>query len=140
MSSLPKMLRFSQDSEDGLSRRAKAGEFEYKTSSGEINAPDSSDVNDYIGPEFTAKTFRTWHDSVEAFKIAKNTDGTPALKSMCEAASKRLYNTPAICRSSYVHPDIIKLSERNDAHSVTAQTIRGLRKAEAQMLAFQQSR
>jgi DNA topoisomerase IB len=77
----------------------------------------SDDVNDYIqekiGPEFSAKDFRTWHGTVLA---AVALAGEPAPPS--EAAAKRtiatavkkvaaaLGNTPAVCRRSYVDPRV----------------------------------
>jgi DNA topoisomerase-1 len=79
----------------------------------------SDDVNAYIqekiGPEFSAKDFRTWHGTVLA---AVELAGEPEPSS--EAAAKRsvkaaigrvaeaLGNTPAVCRRSYVDPRVIE--------------------------------
>ncbi|EAR52914.1 putative DNA topoisomerase I protein [Oceanicola granulosus HTCC2516] len=60
---------------------------------------------------FTAKTFRTWAGSEAALLVAlKQEDLT--IKAMSEAAAERLHNTPSIARNSYIHPEVIALSER----------------------------
>lgn len=102
--------------------------------SGEINAF----LTDYLeNTDLTAKTFRTWNGSVAAMEIAMR-DECPTIKSMIEAAAQRLANTPAICRSSYVHPAVIDLHSVSDAtrHAVRdkAPEITGLRRTEAQLL------
>lgn len=58
----------------------------------------------------TAKTFRTWAGSVAALDVAIR-DEDLTIKKMAEAASERLSNTPTIARNSYIHPDVIALSE-----------------------------
>jgi len=78
----------------------------------------STDVNEYIqeaiGPDFSAKDFRTWHGTVLA-AVELAAEPPPA----SEAAAKRsvkaaigrvaeaLGNTPAVCRRSYVDPRVI---------------------------------
>lgn len=85
--------------------------FQYVNANGDVSRIDSSQVNEYLGENFTAKTFRTWHGTVAAFTAAEKADGRVTLKLMSEAAAKRLHNTPSICRSSYIHPAVIKLAE-----------------------------
>ncbi|WP_299784054.1 DNA topoisomerase IB [uncultured Marivita sp.] len=102
--------------------------------SGEVNAF----LTDYLENEaLTAKTFRTWNGSVAALDAALSGD-KPTIKAMTEAAADRLNNTPAICRSSYIHPAVIDLngtSERaRKALRDDAPNIRGLRRIEAQLL------
>ncbi|MET0558446.1 MAG: DNA topoisomerase IB [Solirubrobacterales bacterium] len=79
----------------------------------------STDVNEYvqetIGPEFSAKDFRTWHGTVLA-AVELAAEPTPPAS---EAAAKRsikaaigrvaeaLGNTPAVCRRSYVDPCVL---------------------------------
>ncbi|KAA9006670.1 DNA topoisomerase IB [Histidinibacterium aquaticum] len=63
---------------------------------------------------FTAKTFRTWAGSEAALSVALQPQPT-TIRAMTEAAAARLHNTPAISRSSYVHPRVIALSEATDA-------------------------
>jgi DNA topoisomerase-1 len=60
---------------------------------------------------------------------------------MAEAAGERLGNTPAIARSSYIHPDVIDLSETAlDPDALAKVDVpRGLRSAEARLLTFLRS-
>ena len=119
--------------------------FRYVDEDGEVRSLDSSDVNAYLGQtlddDFTAKTFRTWRGTVEAFAEACEAP-EPSIKGMCERAAAALHNTPAICRSSYIHPDVIALAEMDaDAREAAlegpkAERRDGLRKAEAGLLAF----
>ena len=117
--------------------------FHYLTEEGRRCGVDSGDVNAYLNEtldsDFSAKTFRTWHGTVAAFEEALEADDL-TIKAMCERASGVLHNTPAICRSSYIHPEIIKLAEdeaRARRLSATEKARRsGLRVAEARLLAF----
>ncbi|WP_371395332.1 DNA topoisomerase IB [Fretibacter rubidus] len=111
--------------------------FQYIGVDGEVYNLDSGDANAYLRDDFTLKTFRTWHGSVAAFGHALN-DSKPTIKAMSEAAAERLHNTPAICRSSYIHPDIIDLSKGHDTKSYKDQKTPGLRKTERLMLAYLQ--
>lgn len=113
--------------------------FQFINETGDLCSIDSSHVNDYIGPNFTAKTFRTWHGSTAAFEAAQKNDGILTIKTMSEAAAERLHNTPSICRSSYIHPKIIALAETNSPVDCEAVDLRGLRKSEKAMLAFLQT-
>ncbi len=114
--------------------------FQYIGRNGNICRLDSGDVNQYLPETFTAKTFRTWHGSVAAFQAA--TQENPTIKSMCEAAAKRLHNTPAICRTSYIHPNIIALAGMSEAErsdklaSLTVPKKRGLKIAERRCLSL----
>lgn len=93
--------------------------FTWQDDTGEVFSIRSEQVNAYLqditGLEcITAKTFRTWGGTLSAFFSAwshlKKGD-TPLIKTMTEAASEALHNTPAICRNSYIHPAVIDLSE-----------------------------
>jgi len=84
--------------------------FKYVGADGEICSLSSAQVNDYLGPNFTAKTFRTWHGTVAAFHAAEKACGDLTLKTMAEASAKRLHNTPAISKSSYIHPTVLDLA------------------------------
>ncbi len=109
--------------------------FQYIGEDGEIYNLDSADANGYLKDGFTLKTFRTWHGSLAAFSYALSKP-KPSIKAMSEAAAKRLHNTPSICRSSYIHPDIILLSEGHDTSRHVDIKKRGLRKDERLMLSF----
>lgn len=99
-------------------------------------------LDEICGPGITPKTLRTWSGTHAAFMVAL-TAPRLTIKSMAEAAAARLHNTPAIARSSYIHPQIIALAEHPDqqrqaatrAASVTAPRT-GLRAGEAELIAF----
>lgn len=92
--------------------------FEYIDDAGGVHAIDSSDVNEYIrtisGGDFTAKDFRTWVGTVQCALLLAELDPLPTQSArkraltdvICKVAS-RLGNTPAVCRKSYIHPEII---------------------------------
>ncbi|MCR9107676.1 DNA topoisomerase IB [Marivita sp. XM-24bin2] len=109
---------------------------------GAARAVTSGEVNGFLtnyleDTTLTAKTFRTWNGSVAAMDVAMRAE-KPTIKSMTEAAAQRLANTPAICRSSYVHPAVIDLHSVSNATrralGDTAPEIAGLRRSEAQLL------
>lgn len=93
--------------------------FSWRDREGALHRIDSGRLNSYLaqiaGQSLSAKTFRTWGGSVAAFGEAWRmiqADERPTIKQMCEVASDRLHNTPTICRSSYVHPAILALGDR----------------------------
>jgi DNA topoisomerase I len=91
--------------------------FQYRDNEGALQPVSSSDVNAYLrkyGGDFTAKHFRTWAGSAIAFAKWKEGRGAASLKSIMEAVSKKLGNTPAIARKSYVHPAIIDAVADNE--------------------------
>jgi DNA topoisomerase I len=70
-------------------------------------------VNEYIrratGNDFTAKTFRTWIGTTEAATVLAANVGEPTkagLLAGIDHAAEVLGNTRAVCRGSYVHPEI----------------------------------
>ncbi len=75
-------------------------------------------VNDYIqsiiGPEFTAKDFRTWAGTLLcSIALAMQGDGTSKtdrkrkVRKAITATAEQLGNTPAVCRKSYVCPRLL---------------------------------
>ena len=90
-------------------------------------AVGSDDVNAYIreamGDEFSAKHFRTWSASVEAFAFLYDAPEPPTLKAMLEHVADRLGNTPAIARKAYVHPAMIAAAQERAEFSVTVGTL-----------------
>lgn len=92
--------------------------FQYEDADG-LCAVASEDVNAYIrgamGGDFSAKHFRTWTASVEAFAFLHDAPEPPTLKAMLEHVAERLGNTPAIARKAYVHPAMLAAAqERTD--------------------------
>lgn len=93
--------------------------FVYIDENGKRRPVSSEDVNAYLrdacGADYTAKDFRTWAGTVVA-AIALRKAG--AFESEAEAkhnvvgaidrAARRLGNTRAVCRHSYVHPAVIE--------------------------------
>lgn len=92
--------------------------FQYVDEEGQRQEVDSSDVNAYLqdvtGERFTAKDFRTWAGTMlaaEALAGFEEFDSEATAKSnvvaAIESVSKKLGNTPSICRKCYVHPAVI---------------------------------
>jgi DNA topoisomerase I len=92
--------------------------FQYIDENGDQQVVDSADVNDYLrevsGQDFTAKDFRTWAGTLLAALALEECEAfdsqTQCKKNIVQAierVSKRLGNTPAICRKSYVHPAVL---------------------------------
>ena len=82
----------------------------------------SRQLNDYVkehmGPDFTAKDFRTWGGTLlAAIGFAERatrdgfpetaTDGKRAVAAVMRGVASQLGNTPAVCRASYVAPAVI---------------------------------
>lgn len=69
----------------------------------------SSDVNKYLKQfgKFTAKDFRTWGANIELIKELMKNNNTE-LKKCIENVSIKLHNTPAICKSNYLDPELIE--------------------------------
>lgn len=109
----------------GVLKERGAEVFKYKNGSGEFVDVKSRHINDYIkeimGENFSAKDFRTWAGTLVcacALARAGAEDGEkpPARKKKIVAAIKEtaetLGNTPAVCRSSYICPEILTGFER----------------------------
>ena len=93
--------------------------FEYYTDDGRVRAVTPRDVNEYIkaatSPEFSAKDFRTWGGTLlaatELAEIGCCEDERRAKKNVVAAVSRvaeHLGNTPAVCRSCYIHPLVLE--------------------------------
>jgi DNA topoisomerase-1 len=118
--------------------------FVWKDETGALRPIDSGRLNAYLaeisGIAISAKTFRTWAGSLAAFGAARSavSEGRrPSVKEMSEAAADALHNTPAISRSSYIHPAIIALSAKDETlEEGGSEPLRGLRADENRMLDF----
>ncbi len=94
--------------------------FQFLDHDGERHHLSSDDVNEYLhaasgGEEITAKDFRTWaatNLAAAALKeLAAFDNAAHAKKNLLKAVedvSKRLGNTPAICRKCYIHPAVFE--------------------------------
>ena len=116
--------------------------FEYLDAEGKPQSIGSSDVNDYLkeiaGSDVTAKDFRTWAGTVFVANELARREGPVGPSHMVAAvreASKRLGNTPAICKKSYVHPRVLdpQTWARRARRSASPRP-RGLRADEAALL------
>lgn len=96
--------------------------FQYYDDTGEHKSIDSGMINDYIkniaGNDFSAKDFRTWAGTVQAFLAFKDLgfheSTSESKKKIVEAldlVSKELGNTRTVCKKYYVHPAIINMYE-----------------------------
>ncbi len=133
--------------------------FCYEDDAAQVRGIGSADVNEFLrelaGEQITAKDFRTWHASVlglEACAKALRKPQQPfSLKLMLAEVSGALGNTPAVCRKSYVHPQVLAFAAlvRSDPEGA-AQRLRqagqrppagcsGLRQAEQRLMAFLQT-
>lgn len=98
--------------------------FRYQAKNGSMLDLHAADVNAYIkqhmGEEFTAKDFRTWGGTLLATSAiiaeelepnASQTARKQAVTAIVKRVSKRLGNTPAIARSSYIDPRVFTAYE-----------------------------
>jgi DNA topoisomerase-1 len=122
--------------------------FVWKDDSGALRPIDSGRLNAYLAEisdiSISAKTFRTWAGSLAAFGAARSAiekGERPTVRQMSEASAEVLHNTPAISRSSYIHPSIIALADKDhklteDGLTPLAEPLRGLRAEENRLLDF----
>ena len=94
--------------------------FQYVADGGEVRQITSSDVNAFLkkvaGADFTAKHFRTWGASAmatEEILAALDEEEGITLKRIVEPVARGLGNTPAVTRTSYIHPAIIEAVKDN---------------------------
>ncbi len=92
--------------------------FQYVDERGRICSIGSSDVNQYLrevtGEGFSAKDFRTWAATVltaqaldELQHFDSVTQGQKHVQTAIDAVAGLLGNTRAVCRRSYVHPEVL---------------------------------
>jgi DNA topoisomerase I len=93
--------------------------FRYRTPDGETRDVTGPDLNDYLteilGAKYTSKDIRTWGGTVRAATIladfgpaANRREAEKNIVLACKLVSAELGNTPAICRSAYIHPAVIE--------------------------------
>ena len=121
--------------------------FQFVDHDGHRHAINSHDVNDYIreatGGPFTAKDFRTWSGTLHcalALAQAGPAENDGQAKRIVAACVKQvagvLGNTPAVCRSSYIHPTVFEhYASGALAQRLARPSIRDAEKALLQVLA-----
>lgn len=98
--------------------------FQYYDEDGKRHSIDSGAVNDYLqqitGDDFTAKDFRTWAGTLHAFNALwqlppteNKTARKQQLVDIVKDVSRRLGNTPSVCRKYYIHPALLQLCEED---------------------------
>ena len=105
--------------------------FSYREPNGDICSISARDVNDYLREiagkgaqiEITAKALRTWWGSVACLDAlvahSENMTKTARKRAISQAvkvAAELLGNTPAVCRRSYIHPQILTTFEAGELH------------------------
>jgi len=99
--------------------------FKYVDEDGNPQAVTSNDVNAYIrvatGGDFTAKDFRTWSGTLQAARALTMQDAPTSataakqtVSTCVKAVAGLLGNTPAVCRSAYIHPGVIEAFEKGE--------------------------
>lgn len=127
--------------------------FRFRDESGDLQAVDSGDVNEYLrqltGQEVTAKDFRTWSGTMIAARALREMGpaaSEAAAKRNVNAAldevAERLGNTRAVARKYYVHPSVVEAYHRGVAAPETPRARRterpsaALRRDEVVVLQF----
>jgi len=114
--------------------------FKYLDDSGQLHSVGSAAVNDYLGAagggDFTAKDFRTWHGSAAALALFMHLGkearvaitATDANRLIAEVA-RLLGNTVAVCRKSYIHPEVLALLFKPKPASAASEVAQPKRRA-----------
>jgi DNA topoisomerase-1 len=129
--------------------------FQYLDEHGRRHRIGSADVNRYLqeasGGEYTAKVFRTWNGTLlalQAFRECTCQHARPSkrnLKQCIDDVARQLGNTPAVCRKSYVHPELMaafldgSLDQWSRRQIKPSKSTSRLRADEAALLAWLQS-
>lgn len=112
--------------------------FRYYDKKGELHNLTSTDVNEYIkevmGSDYSAKDFRTWGGTLlaaaELAKAARPDTKSARKKAMTtciKRVAKKLGNTPAIAKSSYINPRIFSVYEAPDGLGEVAETVKTMK-------------
>lgn len=97
--------------------------FQYRDVQNAVRTISAQDVNSYIkecmGAGFSAKDFRTWNGTLTAAAVLAEIGAAETERQIkrninlaIKQVAEKLGNTPAVCRSSYIHPLVIENYER----------------------------
>lgn len=103
--------------------------FQYIDEDGTRHAVRSQDVNAYIrkasGGMFSSRQFRTWGATcLAAMELAQletaesNRARAQALNAVIDTVAGKLVNTRAVCRSSYIHPQVLQAFEQGEIQTI----------------------
>lgn len=103
--------------------------FQYVDEDGDCHPIRSQDVNAYIrqatGADFTSRQFRTWgatRMAATALAAEQPLESARARKiqvnEVIDAVAARLVNTRAVCRSSYIHPQVFEDFDSGDLAAI----------------------
>lgn len=125
--------------------------FQYRNDDGKLHAIESQHVNRYLEDamqgEFTAKDFRTWGGTLEAFRclaavpspeVPDSAEAASTCRAVVDEVAELLGNTPAICRKSYIDPRVFD-GWRQGRLGCFASGARGARQWERATLRFLRS-
>ncbi len=93
--------------------------FRYRLPSGEVRDVTAPEVNAYLKQilheRYTSKDIRTWGGTVRAATVLADIGAARTKREAeknivltCKLVSSELGNTPAICRSAYIHPAVLE--------------------------------
>lgn len=112
--------------------------FKYIDEDGKVQDIDSQDVNEYIkqhmGEAYSAKDFRTWGGTLLATaelaaeeRVDDEKERKRVINECIKHVAKRLGNTPAVTRSSYIDPRIIDAYDTSDELAKVRATVEKMR-------------
>ncbi len=99
--------------------------FQYLDEEGNRHPVFSQDVNSYLqeisGGDYTAKDFRTWGGTVWAIELFPESlaelvfnPKRKMLTALVKRVAEKLGNTMAVCKSHYIHPIMLGMTEKRD--------------------------
>ncbi len=116
--------------------------FHYIDAEGKARPIKPGEINAYIkeatSPEFSSKDFRTWGGTmlaaVKLAEVGAAADEATLKKNVTgviKKAAELLGNTPAVCRSSYIHPTVLTAYENGiTIDEFTSKNLRRIRRIE----------
>ncbi|MBI1862662.1 DNA topoisomerase IB [Candidatus Microgenomates bacterium] len=128
--------------------------FQYIAKDGTARPVHPEDVNEYLrrvtGYRISAKDFRTWMGTLEAFHMlqkqelpASNKETREDIKEAVETVADTLGNTPAMAKKAYIHPRLLNSYEDKSFFEIEPRTrakARGidlrLKQKEKELLSF----
>ena len=94
--------------------------FSYNSGSNHVSPDDLNDFLKIYHPSFSAKMFRTWKANLYFLEMLKTNDIPKNssqiknnIKTAIQYASQKLYNTPGICKRSYIDNRLIEIYQNS---------------------------